>query len=48
MKVRYEQLTEDYNELKSAVEKLISKGELQRKTTGLNPGRVEDRYRLKI
>ncbi len=28
MKVRYEQLTEDYNELKSAVEKLISKGEL--------------------
>ena len=28
MKVRYEQLTEEYNELKSAVEKLISKGEL--------------------
>ncbi len=28
MKGRYEQLTEDYNELKSAVEKLISKGEL--------------------
>lgn len=28
MKVRYEQLTDDYNELKSAVEKLIAKGEL--------------------
>lgn len=28
MKERFEQLTEDYNELKSAVEKLIAKGEL--------------------
>jgi len=28
IKVRFDQLQEEYNELKSAVEKLISKGEI--------------------